>query len=75
LEKCEKHVETKRSSVSWRDNNVWKVDMYFKEIKAKLTFISKKSDDAIPRMLMLSASGFSLLDRCQPEVSGVLLPA
>jgi len=49
--------------------------MYFKEIKAKLTFISKKSDDAIPRMLMLSASGFSLLDRCQPEVSGVLLPA
>ena len=44
------------------------MDMYYKEIKAKLTFISKMSDGAVPTMLMLSMPGFSLLDRCQPKV-------
>ncbi len=65
-EKCEKHAKAKRSNVSRRDSKEVEMDMYYKEIKTKLVFISKMFDDAIPRMLMLSMSGFSLLDRCQP---------
>lgn len=38
LEKCKRHAEAKRSNVSGRDHKVMKMDMYLKEIKAKLMF-------------------------------------